>query len=465
MNRIKQLFKTAESRNGSFSLGVVAIVIGIIVVLNLIIGQLPENIRNIDISSNKIYEISDTSTTMLDSLDKKITFTVLADKDGTDDRIKTFLSKYTALSNKISVEWIDPVLHPSALTEYNTTSSTIVVACADTDKSTTISFDDIIVTDEMSAYYYGTASETEFDGEGQLTSAINYVTSEVTHTIYRTTGHGEATFSTSLSDMIAKANYTVSEANLVMDAAIPDDCDLLIMNAPTTDLSEDEATAISDYLADGGKVMVLLGDTEAADVPNLSSILKVYGLEQADGYIADTSRCYQGNYYYLFPELSVSGDMADGISSQMVMMINSHGFDEVDPARDTITETPFMTTSSNGYAVKDDNTMAQGTYVMGAVSTEDTDNGTARLTVISSASMIDSQITDAMPTLENTTLFMNAVTSNFDGVTNISVEAKSLTAETNTIQNGGMYSMLFILVIPLLVLISGFVVWFRRRKA
>ncbi len=30
-------------------------------------------------------------------------------------KIKSFIKKYTALSDKISVKWIDPVLHPAAL--------------------------------------------------------------------------------------------------------------------------------------------------------------------------------------------------------------------------------------------------------------------------------------------------------------------------------------------------------------
>ena len=37
----------------------------------------------------------------------------------------------------------------------------------------------------------------------------------------------------------------------------------------------------------------------------------------------------------------------------------------------------------------------------------------SRLTVISSASMLDSQITDSFATLENLKLFGNAVTANF----------------------------------------------------
>ena len=500
MNRIKKFFQTTESRNGSYSVGITVLVLVIVIILNLIVGQLPEKIRNIDVSSTKIYEITDTSKDLLKKLDQDVTMTVLADKSDTDERIKTFLSKYSALSNHISVKWIDPVLHPSALNEYQASENSIVVSCEETGKTTTVSFDDIIVMDQASYYYTGTATEAEFDGEGQLTSAVNYVTTTENHTIYRTAGHGESTFSTTISDLMDKSNDTVTELNTVMDASIPEDCDLLLMYAPTTDLSETEVSALETYLQKGGKMMVILGDKEKEELPNLEALMKTYGLEMADGYIADTQRNYQGNYYYIFPELSLDSDLSSGISSEMVLVINSHGLTQIDPARDTITTTPFMTTSQGGYAVTED-AQTEGTYVLGAVATEsvtdaasadaatsdsaenaedteatsetDTSENTAsevnttqsRLTVIASASLIDPQVTDSFSTLENSQLFMNAVTANFDNTQNISIEPKSLTAEYNSVQHGGLLSILVIFVLPAAVLISGLVVWIRRRRA
>ena len=65
----------------------------------------------------------------------------------------------------------------------------------------------------------------------------------------------------------------------------------------------------------------------------------------------------------------------------------------------------------------------------------------------------------------NTQLFMNAVTANFEGVQNLSIEAKSLGTEYNTIQHTGVLSLLVIFGIPAVILIGGFVVWFRRRRA
>lgn len=351
-----------------------------------------------------------------------------------------------------------------------------------------MAFSDIIVQDMSSYYYTGSASESEFDGEGQLTSAINYVTNDASETVYRTSGHGESTLSTTISDLMKKNNYNVEELNLMMNTEIPDDCDLLMMYAPTNDLSQEEADVVKKYLQAGGKVMLILGDTTSEDLPNLMGILSDYGMKEANGYIADPKRCYQGNAYYLFPQLSVSGDLANGISSQMVLLVNTHGLELSDPVRDTISASAFMSTSNNAYAVTEDN-QTEGSYTLGAVATEsistddsnsddnkentddskadskESENLESRLTVISSASMIDAQITDTFTTLENTTLFMNAVTANFDGVKNISIEPKSLSVEYNTVQHSGLLSLLVIFGVPIVLLIGGFSVWYRRRKA
>lgn len=155
LEKIKKIFRSTTSRNGSYSVGMIVLVIGIAVVVNMIAGQIPESYRNIDVSDNKIYEITDTSREMLKSLDKEIKFTVFAEKDSTDERIQTFLKKYTGLSDKIEVEWVDPVLHPSELTENNMEADGILISCEETGKSTSVTFDDILVTDEYSYYMTG----------------------------------------------------------------------------------------------------------------------------------------------------------------------------------------------------------------------------------------------------------------------------------------------------------------------
>ena len=461
MQKIKNLFRSSESRNGSYSVGITALVIVIIVIVNLIAGQIPEKYRNLDISSTKIYDISKTSKKLLQNVKDNVTFTVLANKEETDERIVTFLSKYAALSSKISVEWIDPVLHPSALKEYDAAENSIVVSCEDTGKTKVVSFSDIIVADMSSYYYTGTVSEARFDGEGQLSSAVNYVTSDVESKIYQTSGHGEQTLSSTIQDLMEKNNYTLEGVNTVMNPTIPEDCELLLMYAPSSDLTEDEKKSVETYLKEGGKLMLLLGATNSTELPNLASVMKTYGMESVDGYIADTQRSYQNNYYCFFPQLAASGELTNGMESQMLLLLNTHGMTISDPERESISATSFLTTSDNAYAVTEDSQSDAGSYVLGAVAQEDS----ARFTVISAGSLISTEITDTFPQLENTKLFMNAVAANFDGTEDLSIEAKSLTPVYNTMQHAGVLSILVIFILPLGVLFGGFVVWMKRRKA
>lgn len=461
MQKIKNLFRSSESRNGSYSVGITALVIVIIVVVNLIAGQIPEKYKNLDVSSTKIYDISKTSKKLLQNVKDNVTFTVLANKEETDERIVTFLSKYAALSSKISVEWIDPVLHPSALTEYDAAENSIVVSCEDTGKTKVVSFSDIIVADMSSYYYTGTISEARFDGEGQLSSAVNYVTSDVERKIYQTSGHGEQTLSSTIQDLMEKNNYTLEGVNTVMNLTIPEDCELLLMYAPSSDLTEDEKKSVETYLKEGGKLMLLLGDTNSTELPNLASVMKTYGMESVDGYIADTQRSYQNNYYCFFPQLTASGELTNGMESQMLLLLNTHGMTISDPERESISATSFLTTSDNAYAVTEDSQSDAGSYVLGAVAQEDS----ARFTVISAGSLISAEITDTFPQLENTKLFMNAVAANFDGTEDLSIEAKSLAPVYNTMQHAGFLSILVIFILPLGILFGGFAVWMKRRKA
>ena len=469
MDKIKKLFQSNDSKRGSYTLAMTSIVIAIVIVFNMIVNLIPENKRQFDISSTNIYEISSKSKKIINNVDHDVTFYVLAEKSNTDKRIKTFINKYASLSDKIHIKWIDPVLHPSALTKYGTEENNIVISCKKTNRTTTVSFDDILVS---SASYYSTSSSaSSFDGDGQLTSALNYVTSNKEYKAYYTSGHGESSLSSEVTSLLTKSRISTSDLLLMTATSIPDDCDLLIIDGATSDFTKDEVKLLSSYLKKGGKVVTLLAQTNKS-MKNLYGLLKDYGLTVQSGYIADTERSYQGNYYYLIPNLSVSGDMASGISSNSVMMINSKGMTQSTPVRDSISTDAFMTTSSNGYAVTEKK-QTQGTYVLGATSTESVKVKNSKgkkvtkescLTVYGSNMLIDEQITSSFSSLENLTLFTNSVTASLDDADNVSISPKSLEVSYNTIAHPGPFSILVVFVIPVGLIVGGFIVWFRRRR-
>lgn len=459
----KQFLLGGTSKQGTYAAGITAVVIAIVVILNLIVGQLPTDWKEFDISGNQLYTISDTSKDYLASLTRDVEVIVLAEPDKVDSRITKFLDKYSALSDHITVTDIDPVSNPSALNQYNASENSLVVVCKDTGKQAVISFSDIIVYDFSSYYYTGNYSESSFDAEGQLTSAVDRVVRDSTSKVYTLEGHGETSLSTSASDLIAKANLLTGSVNLLSSGSVPSDCSLLICCAPIKDLADDEYSMLQSYLEGGGDLFLLI---DSSDLSNFNKLLAEYGMTMVDGMIADASNYYRSAYNIL-PVYSSSNDITSGISQDSLTLItNAHGMTLGTPARDTITASAFLSTSDNGYAVVGDD-KTKGTYVLGATATEpidgDSDN-TTRLTVVTASSLIDSSITDSFSNVSNLDIFINAVTAGIKDVSNISIPAKSLQVTYNTVKHAGLWSFLFILLIPLGVLGGGFAFWLRRRK-
>ena len=231
---------------GTWSFGLSAVAIAVVILLNLLLGKLPTSIAQPDISNQGLYNISDTTTELLAGLDKDIDMTLVAQPDNLDDRVVKFLQVYAGLSDRIHYTFVDITEDPNALENYETTANSIVIRCEETGKTTTVycagfqGYTDAIITYDPTAYtQYQQLRELYFDGEGQLTAAVNYVTSDISKTVYTLTGHGETELGDSLAGMIRKAGLTLSEDALYLLFAdrIPEDCDLLIIDDLGTEMT------------------------------------------------------------------------------------------------------------------------------------------------------------------------------------------------------------------------------------
>ena len=448
------LIGTKAFRKGSYSTVIMVVIIAIVIAANVMFSKLPTAARNIDVSSNDLYSIGDTTHSVLDGLKNDVEIVVIKDKESTDKRISTLLAKYADYSDHIKVTYKDPVLYPSVLTTYDTEENNIVIKCDATDKTTKVAFSDIIVT---STSYYGSTYETSFDGEGQLTKAIDYVSNENNKLIYTISGHGESDLGKNISKLISKSNFNVKSVNLLVDNGIPDDCDMLICNQPTKDLADDELKLLREYMENGGKMTVVLADT-TTETPNFDALMADYGISKVNGYIADTERYYGQNVYQIFPNYS-SGDITGKFGpEEYTLLFGSLGL-KVEKT-DGVTVDEFLTTSDKGAAVVGENDYTEGKYTLAAAATKDE----SRFTVFGSASIIDDEFTSYYTNLMNLQVFMNSITSNFDDVSNISIDSISLQTTYNTIANGSGIGAIFIGIIPVALLILGFLRWFGRRK-
>lgn len=463
------------SHHGMVSMGMTAIVIAIVILLNLAITNLPKNITQYDISGNALYEISDTTTKFVDSLQNNIDIIVICEDSKLDPRVETFIDKYAALSDKISVEYVDPVADPTVLDTYNCETGTVIVSCPDTGKTKSISLADssdgafIVYTLNSTTYSY---DESYFDGDNVLTNGINYVVSGDSSKAYVLTGHGESDLSDGAASSVTNNNIEIAEdsLDLLVDGGVPDDCNLLICYSPTTDLANDELTIIQDYLQSGGNLLLL---TDYCDLTNFNALMTEYGLAMQNGYVGDQTNYYSQyastyGYYCLYPTLSTDSDITSTIESN-ALIVQPRGMLSVDPARDTITLTSFMTTSDKGLLYVDEDNYTIGQYILGATAVETIDSsidedGQSSVTVYSTTSLVQSGI-EEYPSLSNLQIFSNSVGAIVGNTDSFAITAKSLDSSAYvTFDNYGFWAVLFVFIIPIAIFVGGIIYWNKRRK-
>lgn len=467
--------QTLRRKRGLHTAVLTVIMLAIVVIINLIMYQVPTSQKEFDMSDNKLYTISDETVSYLKTLEEEVDIIVFSAEDSLEMSVyntsgaavnislSRFLKNYAAQGDCINLQFVDPVVHPTAAQEYDTTSDTIVIRCEATGKQKVLNYYSLIPYDATYMMYYQQIVATGFDGEGAMTAAVDYVTNESSRTIYQLTGHAETELGTTVQDAIDKVNVSLGSISLLKDG-IPDDCDLLIANAPGSDLADAELTMLQEYMADGGQIMVLMNGRR--DLPNWKALLAEYGLQLEYGVVMDAQNNYAqlggDGVFAIDPVLSSSSSITSSLSeNSQALLMYPGGITQIDPARETITVTPFLTTSSEGYLyVSEGQEMVPGTYILGAVATE----GDSRLVVFTTESIVDETLLTSYSGTSNLTLFMHAATDTFEDVSGISIPAKSLTMTYNVVGNVRLWGLLYVIIIPLGVLIGGLVFWIKRRK-
>ena len=57
----------------------------------------------------------------------------------------------------------------------------------------------------------------------------------------------------------------------------------LLINAPSTDISEEEKDMLTDFLEGGGRVLILSGTNTEDELPNLKAVAEYYGISVHGG--------------------------------------------------------------------------------------------------------------------------------------------------------------------------------------
>ena len=474
--KIKESMNKKYLRNGSYSVVISAVFVVIVLVINMIVGSLPTKYTELDVSTQKLYTISDDTKKFLKDLDKDVTIYQVVQSGSEDETIKKLLERYAEESDHIKAEQKDPVVNPKFTSQYTSddvAANSLIVVCGD--RSKVVNYDSIY----ESSIDYNTyqSSITGFDGEGQIDSAISYVTSEDLPVLYTLDGHGEKDLDSTLQEDIQKANIDIKSLNLITEESVPDDAACLLINAPTTDISEAEKDAIIEYLENGGKAMIFSDYTEES-MENFDAVLKNYGVERTDGIVIEgDSQHYAQMPYYLVPTVNSTDAISDFASKgYYVLMPYAQGIKKDEDVRDTVTVNSLLTTSDSAYSKVDVNSGSiektdddiAGPFDLGVSITETVDDKETQIVYYASSNLMDSQI-NQMVAGGNEQMIMSSLNwmCSSDETSTISIQAKDLQVSylTLTAYDASFWKIMVMGIVPAVVLIMEFMVWLKRRKA
>ena len=455
---------------GGYSLVISAVVLALLIVVNLFVSALPTTAKKYDISSTKLYSITSNTKVVVNALQDDITIYWIVQAGEEDDVIENLLGKYESLSDHISVVKRNPDVYPTFAEQYtdeDVPNNSLVVECGD--RYRYISYNDIYVT-ESNVYSY--SYSTSFDGEGAITSAIDYVTTEDLPQLYVLEGHGESELSSTFSDQLEKENYEVNTLSLLTVDEIPEEADCILIYSPSTDLSEEEVTMLSDYVAGGGKLMVSAGPTEDGSLTNLYSLLENYGITTAEGIVVEEDREHYafGMPYVLLPDMANS-DITDTLMEEnyYVLMPISQGLTVGSSSSATVTS--LLTTSDSAFSKVDGYSLTtyekedgdiDGPFTV-AVSIEEADGG--QIVWFSSSAFLDDMY-NAYSSGANVDLAMYSLSWLVGEREAIAIRSKLLNYNYLTISSStsSVLKGLMIGVFPLAYLTIGIAVILRKRK-
>ncbi len=457
------------AKGGSYSIIITVVVLALLIAVNVLASVLPTSLTRLDISASNLYSVTSQTKSVVNNLEEDVTIYWIVQANEEDSVIENLLNKYESLSDHIAVVKKNPDTYPTFAAEYtdeDVANNSLIVECGD--RSRYIAYSDIYLTEvDYTSYSYSYS----FDGEGAITSAIGYVTSDELPKIYTLTGHGETELPSSFSSQITRENYETEDFSLLNEDSIPEDAAAILIYAPTSDISEAEAEILLEYLNDGGKLLVFAGPSQDDDLDNLYSLLSSYGVERAEGIVVEADRdsyAFQSPFI-LLPTIE-SSDITDPLisGSYNVLVPIAQG---LTVAEDAANVTTLLTTSESAYSKtagysmetseKEDGDI-DGPFAVG-VSIENSNGGS--MIWYSSSLMLDDEY-NSYSSGANLDLAMNSLSSLVGETDSVTIRSKSLSYNYLTISSStaSVLKVVMIGVLPAAFLIFGICVIIVRRQ-
>lgn len=488
--KFKKFMKSRKAKHGTVAMAITALVIVMVIVLNIIIGLLVNRFPDLelDLTSNNSFALQDDTIDYVSHLNNDVTVYILMEKDKFESQGTYFvqaqkmLNKMASKSDgKMKIKYVDLTSNPSFTSNYpnvdwQSSSANNIVLVESGKQYKVLTLTDCFEYDEQTYNYYGTYSFTGTKIEQAVVTAILNVTTDDKVVVDMIKGNNEQDYS-SLKSLLENNAYQVNEVSLAT-GDFDKDAKVAIMYAPSVDLDEKIVEKLSTWLSNDGKYgrsLIYVPTADMGEMPNLDDFLKEWGMSIDRGYVFETDETALVNASSPYAFTVSYGDYyKDNLKNSKIPVVvsESHAVNITD---ENTAHALLKTTNKAGVLPIDadkswdykDAITGNGENVAAEGVMTNEDKKSSKVVVFGSYVMFSDTIMQ-YNSFNNSAYFMNVINTIADKEdVGITIESKSIdNTELGITDVATQNTMLvvFVIVIPIAILVAGFVFWLRRRN-
>jgi ABC-type uncharacterized transport system involved in gliding motility auxiliary subunit len=456
-----QWLKARQTKYAAYATTYILVALAVVTIANVLAKRYD---RSYDATSNKRYSLSQETKKLVDGVKQDVTITYFS-QSSRFQQGRDLLDEYASLSSKVHVKYVDPDKEPDvARADGVTTGPTVTVTIGDrTEKSSDVT-------------------------EEGITGALIRDIKNNTRTVCFVTGSGEHEVEdasreglSQLKAVLAKDSYDTQSIDLVSQAAVPAACTAVVVAGPKHDYEQPEVDALKSFVENGGRAFFMLdpplkmGSSPTGDNSALAAVLTGWGATPDKDLVLDPNPV--GQMVGLGPELAlvtsynanqaIVSDMrgvATGFPLAQSFTISASAKSTVDPLFSSSSNSLATTNLSSPEVNLKDPNIRKGPMVLAAAGTFATgkENSQGRFVVIGNSIWASNRF---LRFNGNADLAGNAINWLCSDEDLISIRPRSTEESGLTLTQSQMGTVELVsqFVLPLIVIVAGILVWWKRR--
>jgi ABC-type uncharacterized transport system involved in gliding motility auxiliary subunit len=480
--------KARQTRYGAYLFTYLLVILAVLGATNWLANR---HNKSFDSTSNKRFSLSDQTAKIVKGLNRDVTVTYF-DKTTEFGRARDLLDRYNNLSTKMRVEYVDPDKKPqlAKAAGVRTYGSIYINSGLRKEEAKSLTEEDItgalirsLKSGERTVCFVSGSGEHGLDDSGRTGYSAVKEALEKNNYKTRTISLLEAGSGAAATPQSVKLGQPAAPPGAsAPKPSVPADCTVLVVAGPKYEYTDPEVEAIKTYVENGGRALFLidpplkLGRDDYSGSAALAAVLQTWGVTLNKDLALDTSGV--GQIFGLGPEVPLVTnyesqpivrdlkDVATAFPLARTLEIKSS---------DKGTAEKLFSTSGNSYATSQINSPEiridpkkdkKGPLALGAAGTYRNPAGDkskeGRFVVVGSSNWASNNILRFNGNRDLFLNMMNWLSSDEDLISIRPKDPEDRRLNISTRQMSALFysSMVFL---PLIVVLSGFAVWWRRR--